>query len=336
MLPRLSFLLALCCLSLAVKAQPVRLIFDTDMGNDVDDALALAIIHALESRGEAKLLAVTVTKDNKWAAPYIDAVNTFYGRGDVPIGVVKDGKTPDDRDMIRVPAGRRNADGSYVYPHDLVDGTTAPDAVSVLRKTLAAEPDSAVTIVQVGFSTNLARLLDSGPDQYSPLNGRALVRRKVRLLSMMAGAFPEGNPEYNVVTDIPAARHVFADWPTPIITSGFEVGATILYPVRSILWHYGYVPDHPIVDAYKNLLPMPYDRPTWDLTAVLYAVRPDGGYFDLSEPGTIGVRDDGCTYLVPARDGQRRYLKVDDIQRARILEAEMELASQPPDRASIP
>src|SRR5882724_11952295 len=90
-----------------LRAAPVRLIFDTDMGNDIDDAVALAMIHALESRGEAKLLAVTVTKDNRWAAPFIDAMNTFYGRGDIPIGVVHDGKTPEDSNMIRLPAERK-------------------------------------------------------------------------------------------------------------------------------------------------------------------------------------------------------------------------------------
>src|SRR5476649_2882150 len=131
---------ALLCAALcaaAPAAEPVRLIFDTDMGNDVDDALA--VIHALQSRGEAKLLAVTVSKDNQYAAPYVDLVNTFYGRGDIPVGVVKNGKTPNDSDMIRVPAQRRKADGSYVYPHKLTDGREAPDAVTVLRRVLAAE-----------------------------------------------------------------------------------------------------------------------------------------------------------------------------------------------------
>src|SRR5271157_2388880 len=101
-------LFAISCILTA--AEPVRLIFDTDMGNDVDDALALAMIHALESRGEAKLLAVTVTKDNPYAARFVDVVDTFYGRGDIPIGVVKNGKTPEDSAMIRVPCERRNAD----------------------------------------------------------------------------------------------------------------------------------------------------------------------------------------------------------------------------------
>ena len=66
-------------------AEPVPLIFDTDMGNDIDDALALGLIHALQSHGECKLLAVTVTKDNPFAAPCCDVINTrgSWG-GDAP------------------------------------------------------------------------------------------------------------------------------------------------------------------------------------------------------------------------------------------------------------
>src|SRR5579872_7192194 len=144
--------LLLCCALAPVSGAPVRLIFDTDMGNDVDDAVGLAMIHALESRGEAKLLAVTVTKDNRWAAPFIDAMNTFYGRGDIPIGVVRNGKTPEDAKMIHVPAARTRPDGSFVYPHDLTDGKDAPEATTLLRRVLSKEKDGAVVIVQVGFS----------------------------------------------------------------------------------------------------------------------------------------------------------------------------------------
>src|SRR5215467_13780765 len=185
-------LCAAAALALAghIMAAPVRVIFDTDMGNDVDDALALAMIHALESKGEAELLAVTITKDNRWAAPYVDLVNTFYGRGSIPVGVVRDGKTPADSKMIQVPAERKKADGTFVYPRRLLSGADAPEAVGLLRGILAAEKDHAVTIVQVGFSTNLARLLDSAQD-------RELAARKVRLLAVMAGAFPEGKPEFN-------------------------------------------------------------------------------------------------------------------------------------------
>src|ERR1700693_4614461 len=95
---------AALCASLDAASGPVRLIFDTDMGNDVDDALALAILHALESRGESKLLAVTITKDNPYAAAFVDLMDTFYRRGEIPIGMVKNGKTPKDSPMIRVPS----------------------------------------------------------------------------------------------------------------------------------------------------------------------------------------------------------------------------------------
>jgi hypothetical protein len=114
--------------------------------------------------------------------------------------------------------------------------------------------------------------------------------------------------------------------------SGFEVGATMFFPAAAVVSDFGYAADHPVVEAYEHLMPMPYDRPTWDLTAVLYAVRPDGRYFDLSAPGTVRVSDAGLTDLVPQRGGRARFLLVDDVQRARALEAMVELASQPPTR----
>jgi inosine-uridine nucleoside N-ribohydrolase len=288
------------------------------------------MIHAFESRGEAKLLAVTVTKDNRWAAPLIDAMNRFYGRGDIPIGVVRNGKTPEDANMIRVPASRMRPDGSFVYPHDLTDGREAPEATGLLRRVLAKEKDGAVVIVQVGFSTNLARLLDSQADDNSRLGGRDLVKRKVGLLAMMGGAFPEGKPEYNIETDIPSAKKLFADWPTPIVTSGYEVGDKVLYPATSILKDYGYVQDHPLVEAYREYMKMPYDRPMWDPTAALYAVHPSS--FSLSPRGTITVDDTGRTHFAANPQGQHQYLTATAEQASAALRAIIELASRPPDR----
>src|SRR5580693_4973149 len=133
--------LLLLLLAGALTSAQVPMIFDTDMGNDIDDALALALLHALESRGECRIVAVTITKDNPWAAPYIDIVNTFYHRPEIPIGMVKgSGVTPEDSAMIRVPSQR-------TYPHKILSGADAPDAVAVLHKALEAQPDHSVTIV---------------------------------------------------------------------------------------------------------------------------------------------------------------------------------------------
>jgi inosine-uridine nucleoside N-ribohydrolase len=301
-------------------AGPVPLIFDTDIGNDVDDALALSIIHSLESRSEAKLLAVTITKDNRFAAPYIDLVNTFYRRPEIPVGMVRNGKTPEDSPMIRVPVERKNPDGSFVYPRRISDGSAAPDALDVLRRALTTAADHSVVIVQVGFSTNLARLLASDAP---------LVARKVRLLSVMAGHFPIGQPEYNIKTDIPAAQKLCEEWPSPIVFSGFEIGQALLFPATAVEHDFAWTPNHPVADAYRNYQKMPYDRPTWDLTAVLYAVRPDSHYFTLSAPGRVTVDEKGQTHFAESPTGPHRYLILDPSQKPRTLEALILLATQP-------
>lgn len=313
-------------------ADPVPVIFDTDIGNDVDDVLALGMLHALQTRGMCELLAVTITKDHDQCAPFVDAVNTFYGRGEIPIGVCRSGVTPAPS-KFTVLADEKLSGGDR-YPHDLRSGMEAPDAVSVLREALAGQKDGSVVIAQVGFSTNLAALLSSGPDKTSPLSGKELVQRKVRLLSVMAGAFTlihgKEHREYNVIKDIPAARTLAEDWPTSIVYSGFEIGLAAVYPATSIDRDYEYVQHHPLKEAYYLYNPPPHNRPTWDLTSVLYAVFPDAGYFDLSPPGQVRVGKTGLTTFEARKNGNRRYLIMSDLQKARVVEALVQLSSQPP------
>ena len=317
------------------SAEPVKLIFDTDIGNDVDDAMAMAVIHALQNRNECKLLAVTITKDHPYAAPMIDILNTFYGRPDIPIGMVKDGVTKE--------AGMYNAQvyntvdeqGNRVFKTKITPEMydDLPDAVTVLRETLAAQPDGSVVMLQVGFSTNLARLLDSPADEISPLNGMELVKKKVKLLSTMAGAFAErlkNHKEYNIVNDIPSAQRLFEKWPTPIVFSGFEIGETIMHPAQSMRNEYNYVDYHPVKIAYHHYRGLENDQPTFDLTSVLYAVRPDRGYFTLSEPCDVSFDENSLTHFQPNPNGQSRYMTVTPEQKAMVREALCELCSEPP------
>jgi inosine-uridine nucleoside N-ribohydrolase len=310
-------------------ADPVRLIFDTDIGNDVDDVLALGMIHALQSRGACELLAVTVSKDNELAGPFADAVNTFYGRPQIPVGVVRDGATRDEGKFLGMVR-----DGSR-YPHTLKRSADAPEAVALLRKVLAAQPDGSVVIVQVGFATNLARLLDSPADASSPLTGKELAARKVTLVSAMFGAYRADGQvnthrEFNVVEDLPAARKFAAEWPTPVVFSGFEVGQAVTFPAVSIEKDFGYCKDHPLAEAYRRYSPPPHERPCWDLTSVLYAVYPDRGYFGLSGPGRVTVEGEGVTRFSPSDKGTHRFLTISSEQVTRCREAFACLASQPP------
>jgi hypothetical protein len=308
-------------------------IFDTDIGGDCDDVAALAMLHALESRGRCRLLAVTVSSDDPQAAPFVDCVNTFYGRPDIPIGAA--GQRGIKRIMYYLHLASVQDGKAARYPHDLLDGNEAPDAVALLRKVLAAAEDRSVVMIQVGFSTNLARLLDSPADAASPLSGLELVAKKVRLLELMAGAFApiDGNAaygEYNVIADRASAAAIAARWPTEVVWSGFEIGIAVPYPSRSIVEDFHDVPHHPVAEAYRIVSPPPQDRPSWDLTSVLDAVLGDRGYFDRSPPGRVTVTDKGATLFTPDATGKHRYLILRDATaRARVIEALVQLASQP-------
>lgn len=325
--------LALGAQAHAEQAAAVNLIYDTDICGDCDDVLALGMIHALETRGACRLLAVTISVDNDQAAPFVEAVNHFYGRGRVPIGVVGRGGVRAESRFLAL--AKERDDGQLRYPPASGLPDTRPSATEVLRRTLAAQPDGSVVIAQVGFSANLARLLASPPDEHSPLSGEELVRRKVRLLSLMAGAFQPiggkaGYQEYNVVQDVRSARELARRWPAPMVFSGFEIGIALPYPAQSIERDYAYVKHHPLAEAYRLYMPPPHERPTWDLTSVLYAVYPDRGYFDVSQPGTVEVEADGSTRFNPVPDGRHRYLILASEQRVRVLEAFVQLCSQPP------
>ena len=346
-LPRILFTFcAVCMLAVCAQAkdlldvrnspsEPVKMIFDTDMGNDADDALALAIIHNMIDRGKCELLGLTLTKSNPYAAKYCKAFNTQYGRPDIPIGLVKDGATPGDGRYVRKVFEMKKADGTPAFP--IPEGWEPEDSVVLLRKLLAAAEDHSVVIVQVGFSTNLARLLDTPGDEISPLTGKELAAKKVRLVSAMFGAFLFEDErfikhkEYNVLMDIPAAQKLTSEWPTPIVFSGFEVGVDIKVRGCTILNDY-LMPEQNIVKesylAYRGEWELA--QATWDLTSVLFVVRPEEGrdYFTLSEMGTVTVRDDSTTYFTPDPNGKHFCFKTTKMQDVRIEEAFVNLCSE--------
>jgi len=290
--------------SLTAQSQPV-VIFDTDMGNDVDDLLALVMLLNYHRNGVIRLIGVTVSKANPYAVPYTQMINAYYGYPEIPVGYVYNGATPDTGKFLV-----RALKAFGHYSPDL-DNTTlrredVPEGYLLLRKLLAAQPDRSVTLIVVGFQTNLARLLDSGPDEYSPLDGVELVRRKVRLLSVMAGDFERERAEYNVRMDIAGAQRVFKDWPGDIVISGYETGLRVRYPVSSILNDFVGRPGHPIPVSYALYKKMPYENPVWDLLAVLQAIEPKMKYLRLTKRGTVYCDRDGITRFGKASSGKHR------------------------------
>ncbi len=323
---------------IADAGSPVQVIFDTDISGDVDDVLALAMLHALADRGECEIRAVTVSKINRLTAPFVDAVNTFYGRDRIPIGVVQDAQQRDSKYLKLV----KTRDGDrFRYPHDLLSSDDAPRAVDVLRRALSQAEDRSITLVQVGLASNLADLVESKPDSISQLTGTELIQQKVRMVSVMAGAFApvRGNEHYleaNVKNGIGSMRRFAENWPddVPVVWSDFLIGIAAPYPRESIQRDFGYREHHIVREAYLLHGGPDHDRPTWDLTSVLYAVRPDEGYFGLSQPGRVTVAEDGFTTFTAERGGRDRFLTMDDRQTIRVVETQRALVSQPPQQTA--
>lgn len=312
--------------------EPIRIILDTDIGNDVDDALALDMLYKYQDQGVVKILGILTNKDTKYAPEFVDIMNTWYGYPKIPIGTISDGVLLDDYvNYAENVCVLNNEDGTPMFKRSYKNYDKLLPSHILYRKLLAAQPDNSVTVITIGFSTNLARLLETPGDKYSPLTGRELVAKKVRLVSVMGGDFIE-NPraEFNIVNDIPAAKKLFSEWPGQIIVSPFAVGKAIKFPASVIQNDFNWGVQHPMVQAYLNYRKMPYDRPTWDLTSVLYAVKGAGDFFTVSEPGTVSVTDDGHTVFTPSPDGKHALLSVDKEQAARVKDYFIKLITVKP------
>jgi len=122
---------------------------------------------------------------------------------------------------------------------------------------------------------------------------------------------------------------VFAEWPTPLVTSPFEVGLKITYPWSSIENDFSWCDYHPVVEGFKAYLRQPEDRPTWDLTALLYAVEGDK-WFNLSPAGKLEITDEGSSIFHEEENENTRYLSVTDEQAQAVKNHLVEMCTTPP------
>ncbi len=303
------------------EVKPLNVIFDTDIGNDIDDVLALQMLLNYEKAGHIDLLGVTICKAHEKTIPFVDGYCRFNGRNDIPVGFVYDGVTPEDNSYL-LPTLAAQYDGRPLLEpvRTVTDGI--PEAYKLLRQLLVSAEDGSVTIVAVGPLTNIGRLLTSGPDEISPLTGQELVRDKVSRIVTMAGAFEMGYDmvEWNVLCDVGNARKTFEQSPVPLTSSGYEVGYALKYPHQSILSDFGVPESHPLCVAYQHYSQMPYDRECWDLTAVLEAVEP-GRWFAVSPAGKIILDEKGQSVLEVSEGGLQNYMKLTPEQQGPALEA---------------
>jgi len=287
-----------------------KIIFDTDFGGDADDLGALAMLHHLHNRGACELLAVMWWNTEPYSDSAVSAVNNFYGNPGVMVGARKVQGQPVPWNHSKVIADH--------FPYK-VDKESAPESTRLYRKLLSAAQDSELVIVTVGPLANVMNLIKSGPDEYSSLTGKELIRKKVKEFVIMGGQFPSGPKEWNFDGAMPGVtKYVVENIEVPIVYSGYEVGVDI----KSGAVFNELPEDHPL---YKGFLHFSehspwlkdqwegkiYDNSTYDQTAVLYAVRGGlGEYWELEEGGRCIPDSVGGNTWVAAVDTDQSYLKL--------------------------
>jgi hypothetical protein len=280
---------------------PPRIIIDTDLSLWWDDATAVGMANVLQQRGKVKLLGVMSDIRNPVAAAALDAIDTAYGHGRIPVGAVADSTAN------TAPHGYSDVLAQQL-PHAIRDSSQAQPAVDLYRHLLAAQPDHSVTVVAIGGETNLAALLRSGPGQGSSLSGRALVATKVSKLVIEDGLFsptasstpvngapPGGPPPFtNERLDVAATKLLVGTqgWPTAMAwVDGYtgintKVGGALCTSVP---------PKNPMRIVYTKLFNCgPPGDGNWDGPTFLYAVEGASGIFsELGHGGAAVINGDG-------------------------------------------
>jgi hypothetical protein len=300
-------------------AEPVKIIFDTDMGSDCDDVGALALLHAYADRHQVHILGCMYSSGKvPFGAGVVEAINIYYGRPDIPVGAYHGDDIGDPVDKMN--AEKLVADKTR-FGNTIVHNRDAEEMTALNRRLLAGQRDGSVTYITVGHTKGLYDLLVSEPDVVSSLNGMELIRRKIKRWVAL-GALQARNEKGRYGKDwnfcfngtAPYTGTLVESFPKPrvYVTAGTDVmtGKTLIATPSSSI----------VRAAYKEWLwnysqkTLEEQRPSWDLAAVYFAVEGEGdflvsesnGYleFDVAEGCRwVSTRDASAQTIVTQKKG---------------------------------
>ena len=255
----------------------IKVLLDTDIGGDCDDAGALMLLYKLCDKGYAETLAVTHCGSDIAGAVTVSAINEYFGRNNLPVGrYTKNKFLEDDCCRIFTPCIM----DEYLKVKDV---PSYDDAVRTMRRTLSENRN--VTLISIGVLNNYAELLNSKADDISPLSGVELVRQSADSLYVMGGNFEDFTmAEYNIKCDVDSAVTVAEKCPVPIVYCGFELGES----VRTGLCLKSVADNNPVKKIYSIYTKQIYNeetflRESWDLITVYCAVFRENNLFELRD-----------------------------------------------------
>jgi hypothetical protein len=299
---------------------PIGVVYNTSMARP-DAALALSALHVSASRRAARMGAVCVTGAGLDTAIFCDIVGRFYSAGPgrapssntvLPIGLPALSPMPPNPPMVEAAVQRKQASGEPQYVRTIQKMSDTALAEAVLRNGITFNAESVVVLSAAATSMARALELAAGSSEYK--------QRVKRFVIVEAGTLGQ---------DPAALRKVVSQSLAPLVFCGRDVGEALLFPGAQIDQAFAWAPANPVADAYRAFKTMPYDAPSHDLAAVHYALYPAAGFFNLSEPGTLSVADDGSVKFT-AGAGTARRMTVDPAKKTECLAALVALATAKP------
>lgn len=276
--------------SVAVK----NVILDTDIASSTDDVVTMVSLYNLMDQGVVDLKAIMVNRLGDRNPKFADIMNTYYGHPQIPIGMVHHGA---ENPKVWIDYGNMAEPETYagepVFKRTLTNTQIAelPDAAKLYRKILSECPDSSVTILSIGFSANLAHLLESEGDEYSPLTGVELVAKKVAAIHQQAGHFGKAEePDFNFNQDKEHAYAYMEKCPAPMYFSPQESGDKFHYNNEDLLADLKSVgkEDSPLYHIYTHHT-VNETQHMWDVVTLMQMLHPD--LFEFHGPSNMYVDD---------------------------------------------
>ncbi len=274
-------------------SEKLKIIIDTDLGSDCDDAGAIALAHNLCNSGLGELIGTTHCASEITGAVALKAINQYFGKADIPVGRYNKSVFLEDGICKCYTESIAN---EYLENHPMPEFESAE---ITLRRLLAENRD--VVIVAIGMQNNIANLLKTEEDEISPLNGIELVKQSVKAMYVMGGNFKDlTHAEYNINCAIDSAQFVSQNFPAPIIYCGFELGCEVLtgLPLENAEENSPIRKAYYIFDGITRKSGTPI-RESWDPITVYCALRTDNKLFRRSEACSIGFDDEGRAVLKP-------------------------------------
>ena len=302
--------------------QPLGVLYNTSVSRP-DAVLALALLYGFEGKREARMTAIAVNDAGLEAAIFCDILVQFYTlRGGtpmnsnrfLPVGLVAKNPLPPSPIMLKDAVEKNNEKGEPLYTRTIKRIADTSEVSAMIRNSLTGVQDKNAVMILSAPATDLERSL-------ALVGTREFVAAKIKMLVVV---------ESTSGKDPAALRRVLENWPTPIVFCPRSVGEAVLYPAQSIETDFAWAPAHPVVDAYKAFRAMPYDSPTTDLAAAVYAVHPELGFFDTTKEGTIQVSDDGLLRFDAQAGGKHSQLQIVESKKAELLKLYIDMASARP------